>query len=1413
MKTNIFKTLFLLSTLVSSHAYSQLTETYYSSTEGKEGGTVTPFLKTADHHVIIGGRSISPKGYTSPAIMKIDTLGNKVWNTASFETGTSNNSATIFKLLSSGGYIYAIRVMNEYPDYSKELWKINEADGAVIWKKAVLAETTQYPNHLIDYDSTTLLVSYAGTYNFTDSEIKAVFLSKITGDTVLTRQLATSNWPLNEHGLAVDRDKNLYVTKLDTIFKLDTAFSVIWGVRHASVNALSFEKIYLDENDSIFMFGRSNTSTIVGKVVAIGKKTGNLRWGATASTSDVRFNAMIDKGGHLYVTWQHAYVGSASQACWTTGINKLSGNVEWNSYYNFTGVGTGSASSHSGGGESAVAMDIDDNGDLYLTGYYGDANYGPENWGILKLAGTTGSTLYERTITEDSVNYNDLSSGWAVCVFNNKPYFIGDLETYHKEYERRSKITFVKLDGASGNVLIKKYIEGEHQYRSEVIGIEKYGKDRTITLIQDGRFTTINMYDSLNQVLWSHRFEKEYYLYGSNLSVDNDSIIVFSARGEQYNSASGTDSIYVFYLDASGNIFIELAFSSAGNSAPVEMVHDSFHQTFLFYNKNSVLYCRKITAGVLSAEYNLNITYDPLSNQSRYTINRPGNMLIFGIKTGLSKVIALDKNLLTTTDLATLPGIQAINDVLDKGGDTVFICGRNGTGDRLMKYNTALLNTVWSQTYSAQGEMLKCRFNEDSTALYSIGRSLPNLVVRKIATANGTASWSHLNSPPSGLYNIPRDLIFDTYRKHLVVMGYQSTVSGSVNHKNVFIKRFNPLGNSIDSFLRTGIFNGDHSGMCSEVLPGKNIWIGGAIRDSLHGKAGFIYELASPVYCPVILNNTSCGSYTSPSGNYTWTVSGIYKDTVSDSSSACLNVIYTINLVVQNSRDSVIHPVACNSYTSPGGHVWTASGVYQDTLRYTTGCDSIIYTVHLEVYNRKDSVISAAACGSYTSPLGHVWTTSGTHRDTLRYTAGCDSIIYTVHLTVDSRTDSTIYPVICGSYYITPGGQFLGTNGTYQDTLRYTSGCDSIIYTIHLDLDTTSNYEIFPVVCNSYNSPGGHVWTTSGTYQDTLRYPTGCDSIVYTIHLEVYNSKDSTIYPVVCNSYTSPGGHVWTTSGVYQDTLRYMMGCDSIIFTVYLTVNTSKDSNLYEFVCSSYTSPGGHVWTATGVYKDTLRYTMGCDSIIFTVHLVVNDTMFSISDSACSSYTSPSGKYVWTTSGIYQDTLLSPGGCKIIISIDLTIHTVDTSVTQSGDSLFANAAAASFQWLDCGNNYAAITGDTNAAFTSATSGNFAVRVSQNGCVDTSSCYTILHTGLVENDFGPGLTVYPNPTSGFLTIDLGQNYGDITAVVRDLKGQVVTTSETKQGRVLNLEISGPEGYYLIDIADGNGKRAVLKVLKR
>jgi hypothetical protein len=499
-----------------------------------------------------------------------------------------------------------------------------------------------------------------------------------------------------------------------------------------------------------------------------------------------------------------------------------------------------------------------------------------------------------------------------------------------------------------------------------------------------------------------------------------------------------------------------------------------------------------------------------------------------------------------------------------------------------------------------------------------------------------------------------------------------------------------------------------------------------------------------------------------------------------------------------------ISETVCDSYTSPSGKTWTASGSYYDTIPNSFGGDSIIL-VDLTVLESSTSTINETVCDSYTSPSGKIWTTSGTYLDTIPNAAGCDSVI-TIELTVNVASASSITEAACDTY-TSPSGKVWTVSGTYMDTIPNAAGCDSVI-TVDLTVNSTSSATITETVCDSYISPSGKTWTSSGTYLDTIPNAAGCDSVI-TVELTVNNSSTSTITATVCESYTSPSGKVWTVTGTYLDTIPNEAGCDSVI-TVDLTVNSSSASSLTQTACDSYTSPSGKVWTVTGIYMDTIPNAAGCDSVI-TLDLTVNQSSAEeIYDTICNGSSYSFGGEEITETGQYTDTLTNVSGCDSIVVLNLLVHTIDTTVNVNDKVLTANETDAQYQWLK---DNGIIDGATAQSYTVTETGSYAVVITKNDCVDTSGVYIMqIVTGVSDISFGSHITVYPNPTRGDVTVDLGAEYRDIYIRLYTISGKLVSVKEYKSRREINYQIEGGKGVYFLHISSGEGEQARIQLMK-
>ena len=340
--------------------------------------------------------------------------------------------------------------------------------------------------------------------------------------------------------------------------------------------------------------------------------------------------------------------------------------------------------------------------------------------------------------------------------------------------------------------------------------------------------------------------------------------------------------------------------------------------------------------------------------------------------------------------------------------------------------------------------------------------------------------------------------------------------------------------------------------------------------------------------------------------------------------------------------------------------------------------------------------------------------------------------------------------------------------------------------------------------CDSYSWIDGNTYTSSNnTATDTLTDVLGCDSVIK-LNLTINNNTGTDIQTSCDSSYTWIDGNTYTTSNSSAThTLTNMTGCDSVV-TLNLTINSSNTGTDTQTACDSYTWIDGNNYTASNnTATHILTNVAGCDSVV-TLNLTINNSNTGTdTQAACDSYSWIDGNTYTSSNNTATHTLTNAAGCDSVVTLDLTINNVDNGVTNNSPTLTANATGATYQWLDCDNNYAPISGETNQSFTATSSGSYAVEVTQNNCTDTSTCESVTVVGLQEAKKSE-LFLYPNPTTGILTIEGAEGI----ASVYNIYGRLVLTANTNTLDISNAAM----GIYFVRVVDEQGKIYVGKVVK-
>ena len=381
---------------------------------------------------------------------------------------------------------------------------------------------------------------------------------------------------------------------------------------------------------------------------------------------------------------------------------------------------------------------------------------------------------------------------------------------------------------------------------------------------------------------------------------------------------------------------------------------------------------------------------------------------------------------------------------------------------------------------------------------------------------------------------------------------------------------------------------------------------------------------------------------------------GVYEDkfkTVSGKDS-----IYRIDFKVNTvAREERYIELCEGDYYDFRGRRITGKGVYIDTLFSNKGCDSIVTLVVNRVSNYVVPTYVEMCDGDFYDFHGRKITENGVYYDTIRNISGCDSIekliinFYDIPYTYEQA-------IVCPGDEYQYRGKLLSEQGVYIDTLLNYRGCDSI-HTLVLNV---GNAYLFHDTLHKATEDTvywhGQKIVAAGTYYDRLTSTTGCDSVW---QLEAYTHASYHFQDIatICEKeqyYEWQNGR-YAETGVYTVQYRTIYGTDSI-YTLDLTVNPTVRENTYYYICrGDKMTYKGRVIDSPVTFEDSLLTSTGCDSI---VTVIVNETPSYFFEA--DEYMHAGGTFVWhditlTEAGVYYDSLTTYLGCDSIFK--LTLHT------------------------------------------------------------------------------------------------------------------------------------------------------------
>lgn len=851
MKKILF--LFVLLTTVSISAQIENEEYFYDNTSGLLNaihGTIK-----VDDGVIISGE-INEGIYEHPVILKIDKAGELMWST--FNTtkigltlNQYQNPCADFDIkLFDDGYIYGVYYENASMGLLRKFWKVNATTGEVVFIKNFYQNSSRELK-ICDYDDTKFIATYKRPVLGTENMAMFAYISKQTGDTIKKYEMGTCNW---DFGAQIDKNKNVYYWRENMLTKYnrDSLALPLWTKTYNVYLSNPIDRIqdvYIDYQDNIFVFGNDGGSFGYGDgiVAKVSNQNGAQIWNTRVATDDLIKSSHVDRNGKIYVSYRHAFVGG-NTVWWTAGkLDKATGALDWNTYQNIVPIGAPNGSSSDK--TAILAMDIDCNGDLYTTGYYGDANYGPATWGNMKISGATGIKIYDQTVDLTPSVQDNYSEGLGSFVFNNQSVMLGQLQNLSSPNFWPSDAYYSAYDTAGNNTVLKR-IGAEFSTPSKALDVQVSG-DTLFVLKQQGKYVILEARLHGTTPLWTQTFAGStdrmpigglmkvtpgavILVYKENListTYPYDMVVSDKIRLTAMNRNTGqvtntANSIFT-------NAYVVLTEMEADNAA-----------AFISYEKDGNTYLLKWNGGSsFAAPVLMDLAGSPLSfkGSQNCMLNTSG-----GTMTAVDnlQIKHIAKSSLAVTNVFTFPTPREYYDI-ELRNNKLYMVGKDQLNNALYTVYDFVGDSLTVDSSYAAGAFFQIDHDAYQNLIITGESADHQVTARYINIVDHSTIWQ--NSYDLGTTD-NKTVYSAALNPHKNVITQTGSIARADGSSDLFINTINFYGESLFNHIAEDLSELKSTGIIAGYSPDSTSLVGGNHNRHISSREGVIFSLDSG-YC------------------------------------------------------------------------------------------------------------------------------------------------------------------------------------------------------------------------------------------------------------------------------------------------------------------------------------------------------------------------------------------------------------------------------------------------------------------------------------------------------------------------------------------------------------------------------------
>ncbi|MEO9533889.1 MAG: alpha/beta hydrolase [Crocinitomicaceae bacterium] len=192
----------------------------------------------------------------------------------------------------------------------------------------------------------------------------------------------------------------------------------------------------------------------------------------------------------------------------------------------------------------------------------------------------------------------------------------------------------------------------------------------------------------------------------------------------------------------------------------------------------------------------------------------------------------------------------------------------------------------------------------------------------------------------------------------------------------------------------------------------------------------------------------------------------------------------------------------------------------------------------------------------------------------------------------------------------------------------------------------------------------------------------------------------------------------------------------------------------------------------------------------------------------CQGETITVGSNSYSSPGTYYDDFTSVNGCDSVVITQLSVTTsLDNTINITSTELIANQTGVSYQWIDCDNSNAPISGATQQNFIPLDSGNYAVIIGDGSCSVTSDCVYFEQTSSSISNLNFNIEIYPNPAGQFIHVDL---MNSASYQLLNLRGEELQSGWLSAAKN-TLQLDYPNGIYMLKFTSESGATYIQKFI--